>query len=239
MCCIICLIECFHSISYFITFANILLCLQLLISKAQCHSFLSSCFIIILFMYTFSEKEIGEIMHNIFIVIPSLFLRFIFVYHIFFRYSLHILNRWDVSISLLFSSLQYVYNIRSTVMVSKPKKKWSFKKVISGVKLSLWLVWSWPMPKDTSRFKITCMNLYQYLCMILTLGVEVPVMYAAIIHLDDFATFVKAILEQAAFVHTMFNIIFYKANYNHIQVLNINIFYVTLFARAYIIYVCM
>jgi len=110
-------------------------------------------------------------------------------------------------------------------MIPKSKKKWSFKQVIFGVKLSLWLVWSWPMPKDTSRFKITCMNLYQYLCMILTIGVEVSLIYATI-HLDDFATFIRAILEQAAFVHTIFNIIFYKANYDHIQVLNINRFYV-------------
>jgi len=229
-CCIIYLVECFHSISYFITFANILLHLQLLIWKAQGHSFLSSCFIIILLMYTSSEKEVCKNIHNTFEVISSLFLRFIFVYHIFFRHSLHKLNRWEVSISHCYDTCIIYCN---TVMIPKPKKKWSFKKVISGVKLSLWLVWCWPMPKDTSRFKITCMNLYQYLCMILTIGVEISVMYTATIHLDDFATFIKAILEQAAFVHTIFNIIFYKANYNHIQVLNINMFYVTQFANIY------
>jgi len=140
-------------------------------------------------------------------------------------------------------------------MVPKPKKKWNFKQVIFGMKLSLCPVWSWPMPKDTSRFKITCMNLYQYLCMILTLGVEISLMYTVINHLDDFATFIAAILEQASLIHCIFNIIFHKANYHHIQVFNINIFYVLLNfaniytrfththararARAYIIYVCM
>jgi len=138
-------------------------------------------------------------------------------------------------------------------MLSKSKKKWSFKKVISGVKLSLWPVWSWPMPKHTSRFKIICMNLYQYLCMILTIGVEVPLMYTVINHFDDFNIFIEAILEQATIIHGIFNIIFHKANYHHIQVLNINIFYVTKFrkfhkhlytythtrVRAYIVYICM
>jgi len=115
-------------------------------------------------------------------------------------------------------------------MVPKPKKKWNYKKVISGVKLSLWPVWSWPMPKDASRFKITCMNLYQYLCIILLIGMEAPLMYTVTI-LDDFAIFIAAVLEQAAFIHGIFNIIFYKANYHHIQVLDINIFYVKNFAN--------
>jgi len=113
-------------------------------------------------------------------------------------------------------------------MLSKSKKNWSFKKVISSVKLSLWLVWSWPMPKDTSKFKITRMNLYQYLCMILTIG-ETPLMYTVKNHFDDFTIFIEAILEQAAIIHGIFNIIFHKTNYHHIQVLNINIFYVTKF----------
>jgi len=116
-------------------------------------------------------------------------------------------------------------------MLPKPKKKWSFKKVISGVKLSLWPVWSWPLPKDSSRFKITYMKLYQYLCIILTIGVEAPLIYTVINHLDDFTIFIEAILEQAAIIHGIFNIIFHKANYHHIQVFNINLFYVTKFCK--------
>jgi len=56
--------------------------------------------------------------------------------------------------------------------------------------------------------------------MILTIGVEIPLMYTVINHLDNFTTFIEAVLEQAAIIHGIFNIIFHKANYHHIQVIS-------------------
>ncbi|XP_011694481.1 PREDICTED: uncharacterized protein LOC105453899 [Wasmannia auropunctata] len=95
--------------------------------------------------------------------------------------------------------------------------KLSYKKVISGVKLSLWIVWTWPMPKDTARFKIVCMKLYHCLCVILAIGLEVPIIYAIVNNIDDFSFFIDLILQQSPIVHAIFNFIFYNTNYHHIQ----------------------
>lgn len=108
-------------------------------------------------------------------------------------------------------------------MVQKPKKKLNFKSVISGMKLTLWSMWTWPMPKDATRFKTICMNLYQDLCIIMAICLEAPLIYAIINNINNFALFVELFLQQAAVVHAICNIMFHKANYHHIQVLNISI----------------
>ncbi|KYN38569.1 Odorant receptor Or2 [Trachymyrmex septentrionalis] len=100
---------------------------------------------------------------------------------------------------------------------SKKSEKLNFKKVISGVKLSLWITWSWPMPKDTTKFKITCMKLYQNLCIILAISLEASLIYTTTIHINDFAMFVELVVQQAPILHAICNFIFHKVNYHHIQ----------------------
>jgi len=112
--------------------------------------------------------------------------------------------------------------------------KLNFKKVIFGVKLSLWITWSWPMPKDATKFKITCMKLYQNLCIILAICMETSMIYTIVNHINDFAIFVELVVQQAPILHAICNFIFHKVNYHHIQVLNINIFYIKEFYKLYL-----
>lgn len=120
------------------------------------------------------------------------------------------------------------------VQKSKKSKKLNFKQVISSVKLSLWITWSWPMPKDATKFKITCMKLYHNLCIIWAICLEAPMIYAIANHINDFALFIELVVQQAPIIHAICNIIFHKVNYHHIQVLNINIFYIKEFHKLYL-----
>ncbi|XP_011053780.1 PREDICTED: uncharacterized protein LOC105145716 [Acromyrmex echinatior] len=97
------------------------------------------------------------------------------------------------------------------------RRKVMLKEVISVVKLSLFPVWGWPLPQDTTKFKIFCVKLHHYLCIILGLGLMVPLTYGITNYLDDPITLVNQILVLSSTSHAIANFIFEIVNYHRIQ----------------------
>ncbi|EFN86261.1 hypothetical protein EAI_15345 [Harpegnathos saltator] len=58
--------------------------------------------------------------------------------------------------------------------------KVTLKKVIAIVKLSLFLIWFWPLPKNASTGKMLCMKLYQLISMIFIVTGMASMLYAVV-----------------------------------------------------------
>lgn len=103
-------------------------------------------------------------------------------------------------------------------------KNLTLKKVIAVIKLSLFVTWCWPLPRDTVKLKIIYVRLYQYLCLILTLGLTVGLMNTVRNHIDDPLIVAKSIIIMCPTVHIICNIVCCKIYSRRLQVININIF---------------
>lgn len=101
------------------------------------------------------------------------------------------------------------------------RRKVILKQVISVVKLSLFPTWCWPLPKDTTKFKMSCMKLYHLWCIITAAGLGAALLYSISNHFNEPAILVQLILISMASVHIIINFIFYHINYHRIQVINI------------------
>jgi len=101
------------------------------------------------------------------------------------------------------------------------RRKVTLKEVISVVKLSLFLIWSWPEPHNATKLKMLCMKLHHYLGIIIVIGLQVPLIYGITNNLDNPAVLTEQILMLSSVIHAMFNFIVHIINYHHIQVINI------------------
>jgi len=97
------------------------------------------------------------------------------------------------------------------------------QKVVFYVKLSLSPTWCWSLSKDVSRLEMTCVKLYHYLSIILTMMSQPPLIYTIRNHLDDFLILVECIFELSSTTHSMANFIFHGINKHRIQVIVIHV----------------
>ncbi|EGI65844.1 hypothetical protein G5I_05657 [Acromyrmex echinatior] len=97
------------------------------------------------------------------------------------------------------------------------RRKVTLKEVISIVKLSLFLVWSWPEPHNATKLKMFCVKLHHYLGIIIVIGLQVPLIYGITNNLDNPVVLTKQVLMLSSVVHAMFNFIVHIINYHHIQ----------------------
>lgn len=101
-------------------------------------------------------------------------------------------------------------------------EKVTLKKAIAVVKLSLFVIWFWPLPLNTSKRKLLCMKLYQYVCILLTIVVLASMMYALVKNVDDLDLAVKSSLGLFPCSHVIGNILCHLAIYQRLQVINTN-----------------
>lgn len=109
------------------------------------------------------------------------------------------------------------------------REKLTLRKVIDIVKLSLFLTWFWPLPKDVNKLKVVCVTLYHYLSLILHIGLTLGLMNTVKNHSNDPVIMVKAIIFMCATMHVICNILFYRFTSHRMQVINTNIFNVDLY----------
>lgn len=102
--------------------------------------------------------------------------------------------------------------------------KLTLKKAIAIVKLSLFVTWCWPLPKDTIKLKVICAKIYQYFCLIVTFGVAIGLMNAVRNHFDDPVVMAKSISVLCPALQVVYNIVCCKVNSYRLQVININTF---------------
>lgn len=103
------------------------------------------------------------------------------------------------------------------------RKKLTLEKVIDVVKLSLFLCSCWPLPKNATKFKTTCVTLYQYLTLLLNLCFTLTLFNTVRNHLDDPIIIAKALLFMIATSYVVSTVIAYRTNHHRLQVINTNI----------------
>lgn len=106
------------------------------------------------------------------------------------------------------------------------------KKIIAGLKLSLFFAWCWPLSNNASKFTVSCMKAYRYLNITLGTGVVIPLLYAATKHLDNSIHLGKVILITCPILHNIWNLVFQEVYYRRIQVSYIDIFDVIKFRHG-------
>ncbi|KAL6263895.1 hypothetical protein P5V15_003976 [Pogonomyrmex californicus] len=97
------------------------------------------------------------------------------------------------------------------------QEKITLKKAIAVVKLSLFVIWFWPLPQNTNKRKILCMKLYQHICIILTIAVLASMMYALVLNLDDLDLLIKSALGLFPCSHVIGNILCHLIIYQRLQ----------------------
>ncbi|XP_077271030.1 odorant receptor 4-like isoform X2 [Temnothorax americanus] len=97
------------------------------------------------------------------------------------------------------------------------KEKVTLKKTIAVVKLSLFVIWFWPLSLNTSKRKVLCMKLYQYVCILLTIAVLASMTYAFVKNLDDLDLLIKSSLGLFPTSHVIGNILCHLAIYQRLQ----------------------
>ncbi|KAM0726991.1 Odorant receptor 4 [Formica fusca] len=93
----------------------------------------------------------------------------------------------------------------------------TLKKTIAIVKLSLFVIWFWPLPQDANKRKVLCMKLYQYICMLLTIAVIASMVYGLVKNLDDPELVIKASLGLFPCSHVIWNILCHIIIYQRLQ----------------------
>ncbi|XP_011707075.1 PREDICTED: uncharacterized protein LOC105462253 [Wasmannia auropunctata] len=97
------------------------------------------------------------------------------------------------------------------------RKKVTIKEVIFVIKLSQFPILCWPMPHDTTKFKLMCVKLYHCLCIIISIALQLPLIYGIQKHLDEPEILVNQIVLLSSITHSIFNFIFHMVNYRHVQ----------------------
>lgn len=91
------------------------------------------------------------------------------------------------------------------------------------VKLSLFVIWFWPLPQSASKRKLLCMKLYQFVSMLLTIAVIASTLYCLMKNLNDPDLVVKSAVGLFPCVHVIWNIFSHMLIYQRLQVTNVNV----------------
>ncbi|XP_071634716.1 odorant receptor Or2-like isoform X1 [Temnothorax longispinosus] len=95
--------------------------------------------------------------------------------------------------------------------------KLTLKKIIAIVKLSLFITWCWPLPKDTIKLKVICAGIYQCFSLIVTGSVAAGLINAVRNHFDDPVVMAKSISVLCPAVQVICNIVCCKVNSYRLQ----------------------
>lgn len=98
------------------------------------------------------------------------------------------------------------------------QEKITLKKVVTIIKLSLFVIWFWPLSHNVNKRKVLCMKLYQYVSMLLTVTVLASMIYALIKNLDNPNLVVKSSLGLFPCSHVIWNIVCRIIIYQRLQV---------------------
>ncbi|XP_011860053.1 PREDICTED: uncharacterized protein LOC105557415 isoform X2 [Vollenhovia emeryi] len=113
------------------------------------------------------------------------------------------------------------------------QRKVMIEEVFSVVKLSLFPCWSWPLPKDATKFQLLSVKLYYCLCIIVEISLIPPLIYGIKNNLDDPTTLVQQVLVMSSLLHTISNFIFYMINYHRIQNVTFEMIHFTSFMKPH------
>ncbi|KYN38568.1 Odorant receptor 47b [Trachymyrmex septentrionalis] len=95
----------------------------------------------------------------------------------------------------------------------------TLKKTIAIMKLSLFVIWFWPLPLGTSKCKILCVKLYQYICILMTTGVIASVIYGLVKNrnTNDLDSFMRSLFSLVSLSHVIGNILCHLIIYQRLQ----------------------
>ncbi|XP_018313755.1 uncharacterized protein [Mycetomoellerius zeteki] len=99
------------------------------------------------------------------------------------------------------------------------QEKVTLKKAIAIMKLSLFVIWFWPLPLGTSKYKILCVKLYQYICILMTIGVISSVIYGLVKNknTNDLDGFMRSLFSLVTCSHVIGNILCHLIIYQRLQ----------------------
>lgn len=98
-------------------------------------------------------------------------------------------------------------------------------KVITVTKLSVLVIWFWPLQQNATKRKILCMKLYQYVSILLAISMIVSILYSVINNLHDTVFVIKSVLGLFPCVHIIWNVLWHLIIYPRLQVNNIDIIF--------------
>ncbi|XP_018051044.1 PREDICTED: uncharacterized protein LOC108688980 [Atta colombica] len=95
----------------------------------------------------------------------------------------------------------------------------TLKKTIAIMKLSLFVIWFWPLPLGTSKCKILCVKLYQYICILMTAGIIASVIYGLVKNknTNNLDSFMRSLFSLVTLSHVIGNILCHLIIYQRLQ----------------------
>ncbi|XP_012536675.1 odorant receptor 47b isoform X2 [Monomorium pharaonis] len=97
------------------------------------------------------------------------------------------------------------------------QKKVTIKNVMYVMKLSVLLIWSWPLPNNATKLKTFFMRLYHFWCMIMVLCVELPLLYGISNQRNNLTIMVQQIVLASGCIHCIGNQIVYHSVINEME----------------------
>ncbi|KAL0105542.1 hypothetical protein PUN28_016904 [Cardiocondyla obscurior] len=98
------------------------------------------------------------------------------------------------------------------------RRKVTLKEVISVVKLSIFLIQGWPLPKNATKLRVCCLKLYYCLCVITIMCLCISLIYSATNHLDNLLFLTNLSVMISGTFHANINFIFNNIYRHYIQV---------------------
>ncbi|KAL0125051.1 hypothetical protein PUN28_004301 [Cardiocondyla obscurior] len=95
--------------------------------------------------------------------------------------------------------------------------KVTLKKAVAVVKLSLFVIWFWPLSQNASKRKMLSMKLYQYVCILLTIAVLASMIFALVKNHNDLDLAIKSSLGLFPCSHVIGNILCHLVIYKRLQ----------------------
>lgn len=156
-------------------------------------------------------------------VLASVFPRF---HYTFYKNIIKIVCIWceenifKTVYSFLSKTFHRIAIVRNLKIVMQEKV--TLKKAIAIMKLSLFVIWFWPLPLGTSKYKILCVKLYQYICILMTIGVISSVIYGLVKNknTNDLDGFMRSLFSLVTCSHVIGNILCHLIIYQRLQVFN-------------------
>ncbi|XP_072742557.1 uncharacterized protein [Anoplolepis gracilipes] len=97
------------------------------------------------------------------------------------------------------------------------QRKIPLRKVIAIVKLSLLVIWFWPLSQNANKRKVLYMKLYQYVITLLTIAAMASLIYAVVINPVDPEFVIKSTLGLFPCCHVIWNNLCRIATYRRLQ----------------------
>ncbi|XP_032677432.1 odorant receptor 49b-like [Odontomachus brunneus] len=97
------------------------------------------------------------------------------------------------------------------------QEKVTLKKVIVVMKLSLFVIWFWPLPQNTSKRKLLYLKLYEFVSVLLAIMFLASVLYGLMRNLNNPSLVIKSVLSLFPICHLIWNILSHAVIYQRLQ----------------------